>query len=110
MNPKTLLFYFLFCLCICVPYFGTFTILPVSRPIPDFYAKIPDVYAFILCYLGFYARYCTWCAGGGPCVARRRLQPCKWCYLGVQFNLLDQSPIPGPSPVTVPAGDWGAEL
>ena len=49
-------------------------------------------------------------ARGGPCVARRRLQPCKWCYLGVQFNLLDQSPIPGPSPVTVPAGDWGAEL
>ena len=31
---------------------------PVSRPIPTFYADIP-------CYLGFYARYCAWCAVGG---------------------------------------------
>ena len=48
--------------------------------------------------------------GGGPCLARRCLQPHTWCYPGVQFNLPVQFPIPGPSPAPVPAGDWGAEL
>ena len=48
--------------------------------------------------------------GGVPCVARRRLKPCMWCYPSVQFNLLVRSPIPGPSPAPIPTGDWGAEL
>ena len=48
--------------------------------------------------------------GRGPCVARRRLQPRKGCYPGVQFNLLARSPIPGPRPASVLAGDWGADL
>ena len=48
--------------------------------------------------------------GGVPGVARRILQSCPWSYPGVQFNLLSQSPIPDPSLVPVPAGDWGAEL
>ena len=108
-HHNTLLFYSLCCLCLCVPSFGTFPVFPVSRPIPDFYAKIPDFYANIPCYLGLYARYCT-CCTGGPCVARRRLQPRTWCYPGVQFNLLSRSPILGPSVAPVPAGDWGAEL
>ena len=29
----------------------------------------------------------------GPCVSIRRLQPCTWCYPGVQFNWPDQFPI-----------------
>ena len=48
--------------------------------------------------------------GGGPCVAMMRIQPCTWCYQGVQFNLLSWSLIPGPRPAPVPAGDWGADL
>ena len=63
------------------------------------------------------ARGTAWCLGRGgavrggfPCVARRRLWPCPWCYPGVQFNLLSRSPIPDTSPVPVPAGDWGADL
>ena len=89
----------------------------VSCPIPVFYAKILAFYAGILCYLGFYARYSAWCVcgeggwgGGVPFVARRRLQPCMWCYLGVQFNLLARSSIIGPRPAPVPTWDWGAEL
>ena len=35
-----------------------FPVFLVSCPIPDFYANIP-------CYLGFYARYRMWCAAGG---------------------------------------------
>ena len=104
--------YFFICYVVFVyvsPLSGSF---PVSCPIPDFYAKIPAFYADILCYLRFYTRYHTWCVmvGGGPCVERRRLQTCTWCYPSVQFNLSDQSPIPGPSPAPVPAGYWGAEL
>ena len=48
--------------------------------------------------------------GWGTCVARMRLQPHTWCYPGVQFNLIAWYPIPGPSLVPVPVGDWGAEL
>ena len=48
--------------------------------------------------------------GGGPCVARRHMQPRTWCYPGLQFNLIVQSLIPDPSMDPVPAGDWGAEL
>ena len=47
---------------------------------------------------------------GVPCVARRLLQTCTWCYPGFQFNLLAQSLIPDPSQVPVPVGDWGAKL
>ena len=88
------------------------TILLVSCPIPDFYTKIPDFYANILCYLGFYTRYCTWCVGGGEgsCVSRSLLQPHTWCYPGVQYNLISWYPIPGPGLVPVPAGDWGTKL
>ena len=43
-------------------------------------------------------------------MARRRLQPCPWCYPGVQFNLLAQSPITDPSTVPVYEEDWRAEL
>ena len=46
--------------------------------------------------------------GGGPCMARRRIRPRTWCYLGVQINLLSQFPILGPIPAPVPAGDWRA--
>ena len=60
-----LLFYSLYCLCLCVHSFGMFPVLLVSRKIPAFYAKIPDFYAGIPYYLGFYVRYCTWCARGG---------------------------------------------
>ena len=81
------------------------TILPLSCPIPDFYANIP-------CYLGLYMRYRAWCVGGGggTCVASSSLQPRTWCYLGVQFNLLAQSPIPGACPAPIPTGDWGSKL
>ena len=105
-----LLFYSLYCLCLCVHSFGMFPVLLVSRKIPAFYAKIPDFYAGIPYYLGFYVRYCTWCARGGGCVDRRRLQPCTWCYPGVQFNLISLSLIPGTSPAPVTTGEWGAEL
>ena len=95
------------------PLSGSFVFFLVSCPIPTFYAEIPAFYANIPCYLGFYAWYHVWCAvggGEGPCVDRRRLQPCMWCYLCVYFNLLVRSPIPGPSPAPVPTGDWGAEI
>ena len=59
-----LLFYLLYCICICVPSFGMFTVFLVSRPIPDFYAEIPAFYADIPFYLGFYARYRAWCTRG----------------------------------------------
>ena len=48
--------------------------------------------------------------GKFPCVARRRLQLCLWCYPGLQFNLLAWSLILDTSPVPVPAGGWVAEL
>ena len=76
---------------------------------PVFYVEIPAFSANIPCYPRFYARYHAWCTGV-TCVARSRLQTCTWCYLLVQFNLLARSPIPGPSPDLVPAGDWRAEL
>ena len=112
MIDTTLLFYLLCCIFLCVPSFGTFSIFPVSRPIPDFYAKIPTFYANILCYLVFYVWYRAWCAevGGGPCVARRLLQPHTWCYQGMQFNLLAQYLIMGLGPAPIPVGHWAAEL
>ena len=112
ISGETLLYYLLCCLFLCVSYLGAFPVFPVSRTIPAFYAKIPAFYADIPCYLGFYAWYCAWCAvgGGRPCVARRHLKPHMWCYPGVQFNLPDRSPIPGPSLDPVTAGDWGADL
>ena len=48
--------------------------------------------------------------GGVPWVARRRPQTNTYFYLGVQFNLPDQFPIPDLSPTTVTSGDWGADL
>ena len=53
-----LLFYLLFFLCLYVSPFGACPVFLVSFPISAFYADI-------LCYLGFYARYCAWCALGG---------------------------------------------
>ena len=67
----TLLFYYLCCHRLGFPSFGAFSVLLVSCPIPDFYAKIPAFSAKIPCYLGSYARYCAWCmvvlcvCGGG---------------------------------------------
>ena len=109
---ETLLIYSLCCLCLCLSSFGAFHVFLVSRPIPDFYTKIPAFYANITCYRGFYARYYVWCAvgGGGPCVARGCLQPFIWCNSGVQFNMLDRFMVPGPSPAPVPAGDWVVKL
>ena len=52
---KTLLFYFIYIVCLYVPSFGTFPVFKVSCPIAAFYAQIPDFYANIPCYLGFYA-------------------------------------------------------
>ena len=43
-------------------------------------------------------------------MAMWHLQLHTWCYPGVQFNLLAESPILGASPAPVPTGDWGAEL
>ena len=110
----TFLFYLLCCICLCVSPFRAFPVFLVFCPITDFYAKIPTFYANIPCYLVFYMWYCAWCAvgggGGGPCVARSHIQPCKWWYPGVQFILPSRSSIMGPSLAPVPAGDWGAEL
>ena len=116
---ESLRFYLRCCLCFCVSSFGTFPVLPISCPIPSFYAQIPYFYANIPCYLGVYAQYRAWCAGGrvrvglgagGSCVASRRMWPHTWFYLGVNFNLLAPSPILGTSPAPVPAGDWGDNL
>ena len=89
-----------------------FPVFPFSCTIPAFYAEIIAFYADIRCYLGFYAWYRAWYVGGvrGPYVDRRPLQSRTWCYSGMQFNLLDQSPILGPSPAPIPEGYWGAEL
>ena len=100
--------YFFFLLLISLPLIIQlkFPVLPVSCPIPDFYARI-------LCYLGFYAGYCAWCevgVGVGPYVARRCPKTRTWFYPGVQFNLSARFPILDPSPAPVPAGNWGAEL
>ena len=110
---KTLLFY---CLCfrfLCVSSFRTFPVFPFSRPIPGFYSEMPAFYSGIQCYLGFYAWYRAWFTvggGGGTCVARSHMQPLMWCYLGVQFNLPAQLPIPDPKPDPVTAEYWGAKL
>ena len=62
---ETLLFYLICCICLCIYYFGQFTVLLVSRPIPDFYAEIYDFYANIPCYIGFYSWYRAWYTVGG---------------------------------------------
>ena len=67
-NYKTLLLYSLCCRFFFVSSFGAFLICPVSHPISTLYTKIPDFYADIPCYLGFYAWYSAWGAvgwGGG---------------------------------------------
>ena len=56
IQDTNVLLYILF--FIYVPSFGSFPVLPVSCPIPDFYADIP-------CYLGFYERYRAWRTVGG---------------------------------------------
>ena len=48
--------------------------------------------------------------GGGPHVARKRLQPCTCWYLGVKFNLPSLFTIPGPILAPFPAGDWVSNL
>ena len=62
---ETLLFYSLCYRCLCVSSFWGLPVFSVSRSISDFYAKIPDFYADIRCYLGFYMRYRAWSAVGG---------------------------------------------
>ena len=51
-----------------------------------------------------------WGGRGGPHVARKRLQPCTCCYLGVKFNLPSLFTIPGPILAPFPAGDWVSNL
>ena len=50
---KMILFYYI-CCRLCVSSFGSFTVFLIYRPIPDLYAKIPALYAEILCYLSFW--------------------------------------------------------
>ena len=52
---KMLLFYSL-CCCLCISSVGSFPVLHFSCSVPTFYAKIPALYAKILCYLGFYVQ------------------------------------------------------
>ena len=77
--------YSLCCRRLCISSFGAFPVLLISRPIPDFYAKIPDFYAAIMCYLGFYAQYRAWCAVGGA-VGRGRGGSFGW--LGAVLSLV----------------------
>ena len=53
-----LLFHSLCCRRLCVSSFGAFPVFPFSRSIPAFYTKI-------LCCLGLYAQYRSWCTVGG---------------------------------------------
>ena len=66
LQNKTLLCYSLKLYSLRLLFQGVYH-FPVSRPIPDFYSKIPVLYAMIPCYLGSYVRYCARCAMGvGP--------------------------------------------
>ena len=62
------MFYSLCCICLCVPSFGIFPMVPISRPIPDFYAEILAFYVDILCYLELYAWYRAWYGGDPVCI------------------------------------------
>ena len=110
---EMLLFYSLCCPCLCVSSSRVFPIYLVSRLIPNFYGKIPIFKAIIPCYIGFYVRYCVWCAtGGGGYLGWRGgiLVLIHVFKSGVQFNLPTRLPIPDPSPAPVTTGDWGAKI
>ena len=103
---ETLLFYSLFCRCLCVSYFGAFPVFPVFCPIPAFYAKSPNFYAKILRYLGL-----LFATGGGvPWVAWRHPWTRAYFYLGVQFNVPTWFLITDLNLAPVPTGDWRSEL
>ena len=108
----TLLVYSLCCLCLCVSSFGAFPVfrLPVrsliSMPKSLLFTPISHATKGSTRGTACGARWGVrrW-GDGGPCVARRCLQPRSWCYPVVQFNMLDRFMIMGTSPDPVPAGD-----
>ena len=78
----------------------------VSHPIHDFYAEISTFYTNILCYLVFYVRYRTWCAGwgvgrfplwlwGGCRLVRGVTRACSFtCYPDPWFRVPARLPFP----------------